>query len=295
MAVSVAGIVAIVCGSLINNLGIVLQKRQVNLKMKEKAIQAGSPSSETVGIGDIKGYTKDILWILGILMQTILCLPLLFFGISELGITLAQPLANAGVLFLVLGAVFLLKERMQSREYIGIAIVITGMILIGLGAVEGDITQSVILERAAIIRLIAFMGLLGGLVCILILIARIFPKTIIICLGLVTGVFYTFVSISAQLFTASLDPLTTAEAWGLFMGGTVGLILGTVLAIIATQEGFKRGQAVNFIPFSQITMNIFPIAAGLFVFGQIIMNPVYFWVGTFCIISGSSLLARFQI
>ena len=84
------GIIIALIGAAINNFGVVLQKRQVNIK--------SPPESEDKNISDITNFFKDPIWILGILMQTIIYLPFLIIAMDILGVTLAQPLSNAGLI-----------------------------------------------------------------------------------------------------------------------------------------------------------------------------------------------------
>ncbi|MHA1131039.1 MAG: hypothetical protein ACTSQQ_09535, partial [Candidatus Helarchaeota archaeon] len=76
--------------------------------------------------------------------------------------------------------------------------------------------------------------------------------------------------------------------------GSIGAVIGTIFGLLMAQEAFKRGQAINIIPFTQITINLLPILAGIFVFGQAITSPLFFWPGVLSIIIGASLLSRFQ-
>jgi len=113
-------------------------------------------------------------------------------------------------------------------------------------------------------------------------------------LGLLAGVCYAIVSISMQVFTISLEDLSTPITLSIFVLGLVGTILGTVFGILTTQEAFKLARAVNVIPFMQITMILLPIVAGVWVFNQLILEPLFFWIGVICTIIGASLLSRFQ-
>ena len=119
-------------------------------------------------------------------------------------------------------------------------------------------------------------------------------KTRLAFLGLLIGNCYAVVSISLQLFITSLLELQNSIAIVILVLGIIGSILGTIFAILSSQEAFKRGQAINIIPFTQITMNIIPILAGIFVFSQQILSPIFFWIGVITIIISATLLARFQ-
>ena len=70
--------------------------------------------------------------------------------------------------------------------------------------------------------------------------------------------------------------------------------MGTVLGIVAAQEAYKRGQALYIVPFSSIIITLIPIFAGIFVFQQTVLNPIWFWIGVILIIGGASMLARFE-
>ena len=97
-----------------------------------------------------------------------------------------------------------------------------------------------------------------------------------------------------QIFSLGIFDLGHPLGLLLLILGIVGAIAGTVFGIITTQEAFKRGQAINVIPFMQISVNVIPILAGLYVFGQTITIPFFFWAGVIAIIIGASMLARFQ-
>lgn len=101
VSTTVIGITLTLAGAFINNFGIVLQKRQINLK--------APPDAQEKSMMDIGQFLKDPIWILGILMQTILYLPFLLLAYDFIGITLLQPLSNAGIIFLVLGLILMLN------------------------------------------------------------------------------------------------------------------------------------------------------------------------------------------
>jgi drug/metabolite transporter (DMT)-like permease len=287
MSNTLLGIFFVICGGAIINFGVVLQKRQINIRTKQQL-----PLEPNITQNDLKSYFKDPLWILGILMQTILSLPFIFLGLDYLGPSLAQPLSNACIIFLVLGLIFVLKESIKRIEIIGIVILILGMIAIGLGGVTGIITLSAFLEEKVTIFWI-FMFIVTVFVVGFFILSK-NKKFFLISYGLLIGLFYSIVTISMQLFLLSFEDLSLSIAKLMLIGGVLGLILATIIAVILSQNAFKRGQAINIIPFSQITMNLVPIIAGIIIFEQIVTNTLVFWIGTLLIIVGASFLARFQ-
>lgn len=278
------GITVCMIGAAINNFGLVLQKRQVNIK--------APPESENKTMTDIKDFLRDPIWILGILMQTFLYLPFLIYSFDLIGITLTQPLSNSGLIFLVLGLILMVNEKLKRLEMFGTFLMVFGAISIALGNVTGQITLDSFIKSINTFWVFFFGIILLSLIC-LALIKKI-KKTRLMFLGFLAGLCYSMVSISMQILTLSLYGIDKPVGLFFLIFGILGAVLGTVFGILTAQEAFKRGQAMNIVPFSQIGMNIIPILAGLLVFGQSILSPVFFWIGTISIIVAASLLARFQ-
>jgi drug/metabolite transporter (DMT)-like permease len=137
MAVAILGILSMLTGAAINNLGIVLQKRQVNLR---------SGRGDKRQLSDIGLFLRDPVWVLGIVMQTLLIWPFFLYALDTIGVTLAQPLSNSGIIVLVLGLVYFLGEKLKRTEALGVVLLVLSMISIGLGGVSGDITQQSVLN-----------------------------------------------------------------------------------------------------------------------------------------------------
>jgi drug/metabolite transporter (DMT)-like permease len=285
MAVAILGILSMLTGAAINNLGIVLQKRQVNLR---------SGRGDKRQVSDIGLFLRDPVWVLGIVMQTLLIWPFFLYALDTIGVTLAQPLSNSGIIVLVLGLVYFLGEKLKRTEALGVVLLVLSMISIGLGGVSGDITQQSVLNPESSMQLGYLVMCVLVLSAILAALSAIVFRVQIVTLGLLSGSCYAIVSISMQVFIVSLEDLSQIPAVLMFTLGLVGTVLGTVFGILTTQEAFKRGRGVNIIPFMQITMNLIPIAAGLWVFGQVLSQPLFFWLGAACIIIAASMLARFQ-
>jgi len=284
----VLGVILILTGGAINNFGIVLQKRQVNLykqyrEEKSEKNQEVKPDS----------YAKDWIWMLGILMQVLLAVPFLFLGLDELGLTLAQPLSNACIIFLVIGLVVVVKERMRKQEIIGAALLVGGMIAVGAAGVTGSMSLNEFLSSKLVFFGLFVLGI-AGIVVALIVMMKYIQKIKIAAMGLLSGTIYSIVSISTQTLMLSFEDLSQIGTIVMLILSALGVIVGTIAAIWVTQEAFKISRAINFVPWGQITINIIPIFAGLMVFGQTIVNPAIFGIGAAAIIIAASLLARFQ-
>jgi drug/metabolite transporter (DMT)-like permease len=282
---TIIGVILAIIGAFINNFGVVLQKRQVNLKtppeMKEKTMM------------DIGKFLKDPLWDLGILMQTILYLPFLLFSYDFIGITLVQPISACGLIFLILGLFLMVNERFKYKsEYIGMGILIFGIIIIALGGVIGTITIDIFIANLSNFWILFLIMLALSCLSVIMIIKN---KARFPFFGILLGNIYSMVSISMQWFQLGVAEFSHALGLLILILGIGGAIAGTILGIITAQEAYKRGQAIWTIPFMQIIINILPVLAGIFVFAQTITNLVFFWIGIGCIIVGGSMLARFEV
>ncbi|MHA1276215.1 MAG: hypothetical protein ACTSQI_00895 [Candidatus Helarchaeota archaeon] len=282
---TIIGILLALMGAFINNFGVVLQKRQVNIKTPPETIKKD--------ILDIGQFFKDPLWVLGIAMQTILYLPFLLLAFDFLKITMVQPISNAGIIFLVLGLILLVNETLQKRsEYLGLGLLVFGVISIALGAIPIEVTIDAFLLNSLTFWSIIIVIIVSSVV-LLLLILKI-KKIQLMFMGLIIGNCYAIVALSLQILDLGINDAGHALAALFIILGSIGAVIGTIFGLLMAQEAFKRGQAINIIPFTQITINLLPILAGIFVFGQAITSPLFFWPGVLSIIIGASLLSRFQ-
>ena len=277
------GITLILLSTFSGGFGMVLQKRQVNLKsIPDSAEQSAASGSK---------FSKDPLWILSILMQAVFPIPLAFLAFMFIGIALAAPLASASIVFLVLGLIFMLGERLQSKlEYFGLGILIFGIIGIALSGIGGPITLSLFLSNQ--INFWILFSIIIALAMTSLILAIKIQKIKLIGLGVLAGCCSAINSILFQLTSLAVLELSHPLATLVLVLGILGVITSIVLYFLVSQEAFKQGQAMKFIPFLYGSMNVLPVFAGLFVFQQSISNFVFFWVGLLLIIAGVSLLAR---
>lgn len=277
------GISLVLLSAFSGGFGMVLQKRQVNLKSTPDSAEQSATSGSK--------FSKDPLWILSILMQAVFPIPLAFIAFMFIGIALAQPLASASIVFLVLGLVLMLGERLQSKlEYLGLVILTFGIIGIALSGISGPITLDQFVSTQ-INFWILFSIILALAMTSLILSIKI-QKIKLICLGLLAGGCSAINSILFQSTSMAILELSHPSAILVLVLGIIGVIVSIVLYFLVSQEAFKQGQAIKFIPSLYGSMNVLAVFAGLFVFQQSISNLVFFWVGLLLVIAGVSLLAR---
>ncbi|MHA1230312.1 MAG: DMT family transporter [Candidatus Helarchaeota archaeon] len=271
----IIGIILGIIGAAINNFGIVLQKRQINIRL-DKQIKLNDKQNAKTKAKNHKSYFKDFLWILGILMQSILYLPFIIIALNYIGITLLQPLSASGIIFLVLGLIFLLNEKLKRYEIVGVLLLICGTIFVSLGNIVGDVLLNDLLKTSTLIKLWIYLGIILFLSIVFLLLSFKFKNVSQQFLGLFIGNSYAIVSISMQVFTCSILDILNENAILPLILGSVGAIIFTIFGIAGSQKAFKKGQAINIIPFVQLTVNLFPIIVGVFIFNQLILFPLFF-------------------
>nr|MDO8113010.1 hypothetical protein [Candidatus Sigynarchaeota archaeon] len=280
-----AGVACTLAAAAINSIGIVLQKLDIN--------RSGLKEDSSIML-----FLKRPVWVTGILFQTIILFPFFFLGIALIGVTLAQPLATAGLLVFVAGSVLVLKEKVSRREWTGVWLMIAALFMVSASGVVGDITITVLFRESFLANSIVFTGILFGLVCIGVLAVKKRGKWEVQGYGIFFGVSYAIVSIAGQFVTIGFDALLGNGAdpagWVSTMLGIAGVVLGTIFGIIFTQKAFHKSQAINVVPISNSIINVLPIIAGTYLFGQAIVFLFIFIPGIVLLIASATLLSRFQ-
>jgi drug/metabolite transporter (DMT)-like permease len=182
----------------------------------------------------------------------------------------------------VLGAV-VLKMPLRRADKIGVLVVITGLVLVGLSAAEGapgEVGPAVswgVLAAAAALAVAAFpLGRLGG-------------TAGAVALGAVAGLGFGVVAVAARILP---NPLT--------VGGLVSdpamyaLVLGGAVALLTYSTALQRGSVTLATAPLVVLETVAPAAVGLLLLGDQ-PRPGWGWVATLgflVAVAGAVSLAR---
>ncbi|MHA1244904.1 MAG: DMT family transporter [Candidatus Heimdallarchaeota archaeon] len=250
----VVGVILALAGGIANNSGALLQKFAINKIPKEEREK-----------GYFKKLFKSVPWIIGLLLIVGASGALITFAQYFIGGALIPGLMAVGMIVLTIGAVKLLGEKLKLAEYIGIAIMIIGIVFIGLSALE--ITNEDVSVNINDTNYLIRLGIYSIVFLILWIGSRILGKK----LEKGKTIFLTL---------ASSFPFALANAWmqplmvliNEFINknySTLNIILLIISVLIVSvinvlgighlQDAFKHGDASMVYPIGQIPQQIAPI------------------------------------
>ena len=231
----------------------------------------------------ILNYLYNPLWMSGMLATSIGWL--LFVKATNIGeISIVQPLMSVGDLFLVIVAVFYLKERLNIKEWIGIMLTVLGAFVLAFEAKE------ILTEHINFIPL-TFLILASFGIFLNFVIKRKLPSSEII-LSLLIGFAFGEGALLTELLTSSKNIFSEMSAWqiSIVLINLLGVVFANICGIILMQIAFKKGRAAVIIPIQLAIANIVVVVGANLIFSEKI-NAIRL-IGIFCIIVGTALLYR---
>jgi len=285
----ILGIILALAGGIANNSGALLQKFAINKIPREERKE-----------GFYKKLFKSPYWVVGLI---------LIIGASGVLISLAQlfiggalipGLMAAGMIVLTIGAVKLLDEKLKLAEYIGIFLMIVGIILIGLSALE--ITDAD-MTNLADINFVIRLAIYSVVFFILWVVSRQLGKrlergkTVFLALGssfpfaLANAWMQPFIFLFREFINGNFTVLNII----LFIVSIPIIAVINIVGIGHVQDAFKHGDASKIYPIGQIPQQIAPIILYYAIYLKSSPQTYSFYlllVGILIILVAGSLLGR---
>ncbi len=283
--------VAILCG-VINNAGVLLQKKAVN-----------DVPAELKGKGFMATLLKSRLWWLGMFFQVALGMATFMWAQALIGPALVPGLMAAGLIVLALGSVKLIGEKLSFPEYFGIFLMIAGIALLGLSGL--DIAIDRVREALAlsniVFHILVFTACMYVFWGIIHLVSLRNQKRKGIIMGFSNGFLFSlsnfWVSPLLAVIALVLAGKGNSSQIIIFIAACVILVSANLVAFYQIQVAFKYGQASNIIPVQQISVQITPILVYFLVFSLTppsTLSAVFIILGALLIILAGFLLGRRQ-
>jgi uncharacterized membrane protein len=280
-------------GSVLKIFGFVFEKKGQNLIPQD-----------VHGLNRIFRSAKTPIWDLGFLVA-ISTFPLTIISINAGYLSVLMPLYNFGILVLVLLGIVYLKEKVTRNEFIGIAILIVGVVMLGFSTENTGLIMSVnpvwtiifIVVIAAFPFVLSlfwkdpslFYSLVAGVVMsIAVILVKIISITITAMPGMSNGLNIFSIKLDENLIFGIFVP-----GWRVLSLLTWGVILFIIFHEVALIFAFKRGRAMFVVPIEKVSSIAMPAIAGFLLF-QESANPIVI-IGFVLSVLGSVILTRLQI
>jgi uncharacterized membrane protein len=282
---------AIFCG-ICMQAGILIQKKVVNgLSVEDRARQF------------LATLLKNPRWLGGLLLEYGVGTAAYMIAQNMIGPTLVPGLMAAGLIVLVIGSVRIIGETLSFSEYLGIALLMAGIALLGLS--ELDIRVEVVRDRLADSNTAVRIAILTVSLFVLWIFTHLQSLKLARRKGIVMAFSNGFPFAISNLWISPLLAvfaivMSGAGSWqqtGVFALASVILVGCNVLGIRQTNEAFKFAQASNIIPVQQLSVQITPILFYFYVYSLTPPNAisgVLIIAGVVLIISAAFLLGRRQ-
>lgn len=281
------GVLLAILSGIINNLGLILQKKVVNEVAPEAKF--------------FRSLVKKPVWITGILME--LMIGSIFFMIAQIyiGPALIPGLMAFGLIFLAIGSVKIVGETLKKEEIIGIILMILAIFLLGLSELSIDIEGINIVSFNLVLNMTIFTlaMFLGTFIC------EILQRKIAKLKGILLAISSGFQISLTNFWIAPLMAVITHVFAGnatldeiiLFIASAVILVAASILGIMKIQQSFKVANVSRMIPIQQVPIQITPFLVYFFVFTLMpstIVPIIYVIAGVSLILLSSFLLAKRQ-
>jgi drug/metabolite transporter (DMT)-like permease len=243
------------------NVGLVLQKKGLSARPLLPA--PGPLPGPPPGHSRLRGFRPALTWCLGMaLLMGGYVVYAWALSARAAPISLLQPLSASGLLVVALLAVTYLHERFDPLEWVGVALLLAGVILLGFSA-ENRPHWTVGVND---LRLAAFLS--ASVLLVLLAIAairrRASPGRAEFLFGVLAGLLLG----TGYLHTKILSLALQEQRSDLFITAVVCMGIGLLFGLAVLQMGFRRGRALIVTAVNLVTNQVLVVAGGLICLGE---------------------------
>lgn len=279
------GVVMAAVSAVLFNLGMVWQKQGA-------ARQRGLRHFTSAWI---KGYLTSRLWWTGTL-TTLLGYGLEFWAFALAPFVLIQPVYTAGMTTLAFLAVVVAQERFRPLEWVGMAIAVSGALVVVSSARPA--VDAVSVEKTNLTRMLGVLVIAGGVSSLLHVVGRMARHGAEVVLGAASGVGFTGCEVITKALSievvhrrsGTLELWLAPKTWLMLVGLVSYALMGTYFLAV----GFERGRALIVGGTMGLSADLLPMASGIAVFGErLVAGGIATWlriVGVLLVLAGASVV-----
>jgi uncharacterized membrane protein len=213
-------------------------------------------------ISSLIAWIRDPVWTGGLAVQTVgwACYVL---AVSRAPISIVAVMMQGGIALFVIASVVILGERANSREWVGIAAIVSGMLMLTL-SLQGSETEGAFAPGALLV--FAALLTLAGLAPMAIARLNASGAAAAILSGVAFGLGALFTKAMTDYFAAGASASITlrfvSDPYFYCMLGA------NVAGLVMLQNSFHSARAIIAMPLSGALSNLVPIIGGMIVFGE---------------------------
>ncbi|TXT58656.1 MAG: conserved membrane protein of unknown function [Promethearchaeota archaeon] len=273
-----------------NNVGMLLEKYVINsIPIEEREDKF------------FRKLAKNKIWLLGFSLD--IGISTIFYVLGQLlvGPTLLPGLGAAGLIFMAIGSVKLIKEKFKIQDIAAIASLIVAIALLGFSRLLIEVPIYDFSEQGFLIRSSIFMVINLGLILVLEITQRKSRQFRGFALALVSGLWAMMQNFVTAFSTAAMIPFFSGNItlfWGLTLVISGVLSAGAlVISIAKMQNSFKYTDARLAIPIREVPIQIGPAFVFISVFALFppnVLSLPFLYIAIALIIVSSFLLGKRQ-
>lgn len=263
-------------------VGIVMQKLGAD-RMPRIELRLGQ--REVVG-----AFLRSPIWLGGIAVTTAGWV-LFLKAIANAPVSIVQPALGFGLCLLALFSIAFLKEQLRPLEWIGTALMVGGIVLLGISGSEDAIRPASVSTVPLLAVSVALFALLAGAIPA----ARAgIGVPLPVVLGFAAGVLIGLGALYTKGLFLSLDASAPWLAWLVFLPL---MLIANLGGVWVQQAGFQHGRALIVVAMNAVTNKVVSIVGGMAVLGELLPPDGSLaaarLVGFATILVGTVILARF--
>lgn len=293
------GVLAALGAGAANNAGQLAQKIAVN-----RLAPAKTPAEPATGRLRSSLFVRLLgsrLWLAGFAVVIVVGTPLNLVAALWLGPALLPGLMSLGLVVLAVGAVKVAGERLGAPDIGGIALVMAGILLVGLSQLRVDVASASMREPAMLGRLTAFTLCSSAVAAALVAVAARSRGARGPLRALAAGLFYSGSNLWLAEVMNALDRwlggTPVGEGLGLAAAALAVILASSLLGTIVIQHAYLVGEASRLVPIQMVPSQIVPLLAFRIVFRGSVPFPAALPLavaGAALILGGAAVLAGRQ-
>jgi len=233
-------------------------------------------------------FLRSRVWLAGIVINTFGWV-LMLKAIANAPVSIIQPVLGFGLALLAVFSVVFLKERLSMLESAGVAMVIAGLVLLGVSAARQEHQGAVALAPLLVVSL-AFAGGLGAALRV----GRSGRVPVPVVLAFGAGLLIGLASLYTKGLFLTLDAGLPLLAWLVFLPL---MMAANICGLWVMQAGFQQGRALIVAAVSAVTTKVVAIVGGMATLGELLpderASAVARVAGFVLILLGTVALSRF--